>query len=71
LVNVGTTSRSPAATRPALSSAGPFRLRAVGVEVLKPPTDEPWGLREMWVADPDGVRVALVQVPLDHPLRRG
>lgn len=41
-----------------------------GVTVLRPPADEPWGLREMWVADPDGVRIAVVQVPEDHPLRR-
>lgn len=31
---------------------------------------EPWGLWEMWLADPDGVPIVLVQVPDDHPLRR-
>ena len=46
------------------------RLGQDGVEVLQGPTDEPWGLREMWVADPDGVRIAVVEVPEDHPLRR-
>ncbi len=51
--------------------AAHHHLRAEGVDVLAPPTDEPWGLREMWVADPDGVRIVLVQVPHDHPLRRG
>lgn len=45
-------------------------LVADGVEVLRPPTDEPWGLREMWVVDPDGVRIALIEVPADHPMRR-
>ena len=45
-------------------------LLAAGVEVLDPPADRPWGLREMWVADPDGVRIAVVQVPEAHPLRR-
>ena len=45
-------------------------LQGAGVEVLEAPTDQPWGLREMWVADPDGVRIALVEVPEDHPLRR-
>jgi predicted enzyme related to lactoylglutathione lyase len=45
-------------------------LVAKGVDVLRPPKDEPWGLREMWVADPDGVRIALIEVPPDHPLRR-
>jgi predicted enzyme related to lactoylglutathione lyase len=46
------------------------RLAAAGVEVLSPPVDEPWGLRECWVADPDGVRIALIEVPDSHPLRR-
>ena len=46
------------------------RLAALGVEVVRPPVDEPWGLRECWVADPDGVRIALVEVPDAHPLRR-
>lgn len=45
-------------------------LVAKGVEVLHPPADQPWGLREMWIADPDGVRIAVIQVPEDHPLRR-
>lgn len=40
-----------------------------GVTVLREPRDEPWGLREMWIADPDGIRIAIVQVPEDHPLR--
>ncbi|MBW3546805.1 MAG: VOC family protein [Actinobacteria bacterium] len=41
-----------------------------GVTVLRPPMLEPWGLREAWIADPDGVRIALVEVPEEHPLRR-
>jgi predicted enzyme related to lactoylglutathione lyase len=41
-----------------------------GVPVLREPRREPWGLDEMWVADPDGVRIAVVEVPPDHPLRR-
>ncbi|RSS83281.1 VOC family protein [Streptomyces sp. WAC06614] len=44
-------------------------LRERGVEVLRPPRQEPWGLVEMWIADPDGVRIVLVEVPADHPLR--
>ncbi|MFD5935744.1 VOC family protein [Streptomyces sp. NPDC060333] len=40
-----------------------------GVEVLRPPLREPWGLIEMWIADPDGMRIAVVEVPADHPLR--
>ena len=46
------------------------RLRAAGVPVLREPRTEPWGLVEAWVTDPDGVRIALVEVPPDHPLRR-
>ena len=41
-----------------------------GVRVLREPRVEPWGLLEMWIADPDGVRIAVVEVPAEHPLRR-
>ncbi len=34
------------------------------------PVAEPWGLAEMWIEDPAGVRIVLVEVPADHPLRR-
>jgi catechol 2,3-dioxygenase-like lactoylglutathione lyase family enzyme len=46
------------------------RLAAAGVPVTSPPRPEPWGLVEMWIEDPDGVRIVLVEVPEDHPLRR-
>jgi catechol 2,3-dioxygenase-like lactoylglutathione lyase family enzyme len=46
------------------------RLSALGVPVLRPPRLEPWGLLEMWIADPDEVRIVLVEVPDGHPLRR-
>jgi predicted enzyme related to lactoylglutathione lyase len=46
------------------------RLTAAGVPVLREPRQEPWGLIEMWIADPDGVRIVLVEIPDDHPLRR-
>ncbi|MDQ1741789.1 MAG: hypothetical protein QOE23_128 [Pseudonocardiales bacterium] len=46
------------------------RLAALGVAVLRAPRLEAWGLIETWIADPDGVRIVLVQVPEDHPLRR-
>ena len=46
------------------------RLAGAGVTVTRPPRQEPWGLVEMWIEDPDGVRIAVVQVPEDHPLRR-
>jgi catechol 2,3-dioxygenase-like lactoylglutathione lyase family enzyme len=46
------------------------RLAEAGVPVARPPRREPWGLIEMWIEDPDGVRIAVVEVPEDHPLRR-
>ncbi|MEA2535159.1 MAG: hypothetical protein QOJ93_2970 [Actinomycetota bacterium] len=45
-------------------------LAGRGVPILREPVTEPWGLREMWIADPDGVRIAVIEVPEDHPLRR-
>ncbi|MFF3955375.1 VOC family protein [Streptomyces sp. NPDC001890] len=44
-------------------------LSARGVEVLREPVREPWGLVEMWIRDPDGHRIVMVEVPADHPLR--
>ncbi|MFQ6853667.1 VOC family protein [Streptomyces sp. 35M1] len=44
-------------------------LRAKDVTVLRSPKREPWGLVEMWIEDPDGVRIAVIEVPDDHPLR--
>ena len=41
-----------------------------GVTVLREPRHEPWGLDEMWIADPDGTRIVVVEVPPEHPLRR-
>jgi catechol 2,3-dioxygenase-like lactoylglutathione lyase family enzyme len=46
------------------------RLAEAGVRVLREPAVEPWGLTEMWIEDPDGVQIVLVEVPADHPLRR-
>lgn len=45
-------------------------LRDRDVEITREPKREPWGLIEMWIADPDGVRICVVEVPADHPLRR-
>lgn len=44
-------------------------LRARGVEIVRTPVKEPWGLVEMWIADPDGTPIVLVEVPADHPIR--
>ncbi|SNQ48013.1 Glyoxalase/bleomycin resistance protein/dioxygenase [Frankia canadensis] len=46
------------------------RLVAAGVEIRRAPRREPWGLDEMWIADPDGTPIVLVEIPADHPLRR-
>ncbi|MGW5879919.1 VOC family protein [Nocardiopsis terrae] len=46
------------------------RLTAAGASRLREPRTEFWGLVEAWIADPDGVRIVLVQIPDDHPLRR-
>jgi len=46
------------------------RLAAAGVPIIREPITEPWGLIEMWIEDPDGIRIVLVEVPADHPLRR-
>jgi catechol 2,3-dioxygenase-like lactoylglutathione lyase family enzyme len=37
------------------------RALAAGAEVLKPPTDEPWGRRELALRTPDGHRLMLAQ----------
>lgn len=44
--------------------------RLAAARVLREPTEEPWGLTEMWIEDPGGVRIVLVEVPEGHPLRR-
>lgn len=41
-----------------------------GATVLRQPVQEPWGLIEAWIEDPDGLRIHLVEVPEEHPLRR-
>ncbi|MFF2382356.1 VOC family protein [Streptomyces sp. NPDC058108] len=51
------------------AAAAHEELAAAGVEVLRPPVKEPWGLVEMWISDPDGTEIVLVEIPADHPLR--
>jgi catechol 2,3-dioxygenase-like lactoylglutathione lyase family enzyme len=46
------------------------RLAAAGVPIRREPVTEPWGLTEMWIEDPDGTRIVVVEVPPDHPIRR-
>ncbi|WP_137725270.1 VOC family protein [Prescottella subtropica] len=40
------------------------------IPIVREPRIEPWGLHEMWIADPDDVPIVLVQIPEDHPIRR-
>ncbi|MGW0221103.1 VOC family protein [Streptomyces tendae] len=51
------------------AAAAHEELRVKGVEIVRPPVKEPWGLVEMWITDPDGTRIVLVEVPAEHPLR--
>jgi hypothetical protein len=46
------------------------RLAAAEVPTIRGPATEPWGLTEMWIQDPDGIQIVLVEVPADHTLRR-
>lgn len=41
-----------------------------GVVITREARQEPWGLYEMRVVDPDGITLIFVQVPEEHPLRR-
>lgn len=45
-------------------------LRERGVTIAREARQEPWGLHEMRVTDPDGITLIFVQVPENHPLRR-
>ncbi|GGS50786.1 VOC family protein [Streptomyces griseoviridis] len=51
------------------AAAAHEELRAEGVPIVREPVREPWGLVEMWIEDPDGTRIVLVEIPADHPLR--
>jgi catechol 2,3-dioxygenase-like lactoylglutathione lyase family enzyme len=42
-----------------------------GVVPEAEPELKPWGLLEMTVRDPDGLALIFVEVPTDHPRRRG
>ncbi|MBF6333723.1 VOC family protein [Nocardia transvalensis] len=54
--------------RDAADSAAELALRGIAID--RAPVQEPWGLIEVWLRDPDGVPIVLVEVPGDHPLRR-
>jgi predicted enzyme related to lactoylglutathione lyase len=40
-------------------------LEEAAVEIIELPTDKPWGLREMQIRDPDGLRIVILEVPGD------
>jgi hypothetical protein len=46
------------------------QLADQGVPIIRSPQLEPWGLIEAWIEDPDGLRIHLVEIPEDHPIRR-
>ncbi|MGY2009344.1 VOC family protein [Nocardia gipuzkoensis] len=51
-------------------SAAAAELALKGIAIDRTPVEEPWGLHEMWVRDPDGVPIVFVEVPPSHPIRR-
>jgi catechol 2,3-dioxygenase-like lactoylglutathione lyase family enzyme len=46
-------------------------LAGRGVTIDAEPDRKPWGLLEMTARDPDGLRLIFVEVPPEHPRRRG
>ncbi len=46
------------------------RLKQAGATITRAPQQEPWGLVEMWLTDPEGLPIVVVEIPEDHPLRR-
>ncbi|WP_280511746.1 VOC family protein [Nocardia farcinica] len=52
------------------AGAASVELALKGVPIDRAPQQEPWGLIEMWIKDPDGVPIVLVEVPPEHPIRR-
>ncbi|GGC76615.1 VOC family protein [Hoyosella rhizosphaerae] len=50
-------------------SEATVELGDCGVPIDREARQEPWGLIEMWIHDPDGNPIVLVEIPADHPLR--
>jgi catechol 2,3-dioxygenase-like lactoylglutathione lyase family enzyme len=44
-------------------------LRGRGVPIAREARQEPWGLHEMHVTDPDDITLIFIEVPPGHPLR--
>ena len=49
--------------------AARIELTERGIAIEREPVLEPWGLWEMWLRDPDGVPIVVVEIPPDHPIR--
>lgn len=49
--------------------AAQAELAGRGVHIARTAREEPWGLHEMHVTDPDGILLIFVEVPDTHPLR--
>ncbi|WP_018603884.1 VOC family protein [Mycobacterium sp. 155] len=49
--------------------AAQAELESRGVPITRAAQEEPWGLHEMHVTDPDGITLIFVEVPETHPLR--
>jgi predicted enzyme related to lactoylglutathione lyase len=47
------------------------RLTKQGVAIDAEPERKPWGLIEMTARDPDGLALIIVEIPAEHPRRRG
>jgi catechol 2,3-dioxygenase-like lactoylglutathione lyase family enzyme len=43
------------------------RLRAAGVPILKPTTDEPYGQRHFFCGDPDGTLIYVIELITPDP----
>lgn len=52
------------------AEAAVAELTLRGISIDREPVCEPWGLIEMWLRDPDGVPIVLVEIPSEHPIRR-
>ncbi|NLU84169.1 VOC family protein [Rhodococcus sp. HNM0569] len=51
-------------------TAAQTELVLAGIKIVREARQEPWGLHELWIADPDGIPIVLVEIPADHPIRR-
>ena len=43
------------------------KLKELGIEIIAPPTDRPWGARNMTFSDPDGNHITFRSFPKQRP----